>query len=111
MLSVPVPATAQTVGPFTEQVAPNFELADSTGRTVSLAELRRTSSTVVLHFWGVTRGVCVLELPAVLRFHDDAALQGVAFATIVSGDVVPTRTKVVEPPGTVLLAGPRPLTG
>jgi hypothetical protein len=53
----------------------------------------------------------VLELPAVQRFHDDAALQGVAFATIVSGDVVPTRTKVVEPPGTVLLAGPRPLTG
>ena len=51
------------------RLAPNFQLQDRNGRTVSLADYR--GRTVVLHFWTRTCGPCVEELQRSLPDFDE----------------------------------------
>lgn len=51
-LSSATPCSSQPVGPFPGQTAPDVAARLKDGAT--LADLQRTASTIVLHFWGVT---------------------------------------------------------
>jgi peroxiredoxin len=47
--------------------APNFQLRDMNGRTVSLSELR--GKVVLLNFWATWCGPCRVEMPAMERLY------------------------------------------
>jgi carbon starvation protein CstA len=47
-----VSLTAQDAGVFPGQRVPRFALQDLSGKAVSLDEMERGASRVVLHFWG-----------------------------------------------------------
>lgn len=47
--------------------APDFELADRTGKKVKLSSYR--GKVVVLNFWTITCGPCIEEMPSIVDMH------------------------------------------
>ncbi len=71
-----LPETGTQVG----NQAPDFQLQDLDGNTVSLSELR--GSPVMLNFWASWCGPCRAEMPYIQQIYDEWQDQGLVVLTI-----------------------------
>ncbi len=68
-----VTAGCTSKGTQVGNVAPDFELKNLDGETVSFSELR--GSPVILNFWATSCGWCVLEMPFIQEIYEDKEWQ------------------------------------
>ena len=84
-ITVTPPATTVTVTPPPEgskvgNLAPDFQLQDLDGETVSLSGLR--GSPVMLNFWASWCGPCRAEMPYIQQIYDEWQDKGLVLLTI-----------------------------
>jgi peroxiredoxin len=60
--------------------APDFQLRDLDGQTVSLADFR--DKVIVISFWATWCGPCKAEMPHLQKLHDDYASQGLVILSV-----------------------------
>lgn len=68
-------AVAEAPGVQVGQVAPDWTLMDTEGKTVKLSELR--GRVVVMDFWATWCGPCKAAMPELQRIHNEMGDQGV----------------------------------
>lgn len=66
------------------EVAPNFELKDISGNTISLKSFR--GKPVFINFWATYCGPCVDEMPLLQQVYDERADDGLVMLVINSGE-------------------------
>lgn len=74
--AVPLAWASAEADPWTGKPAPAFEVVDTEGKTLKLADLVG-KKVVWLNFWGLRCGPCIKELPILQKFyqnHKDAGL-------------------------------------
>ena len=74
------PAEGATVG----NRAPDFQLQDLNGQTVSLSEQR--GLPVIINFWGIWCGWCVYEMPHLQEIHDEYYRRGLTLLAVNVGE-------------------------
>ena len=77
---VPSSTEQPPIGTEVGNLAPNFQLQDLDGNTVSLSELR--GSPVIINFWGIWCGYCVQEMPLLQAVYEEHAGEGLVLLAI-----------------------------
>src|SRR5947199_9486152 len=55
---------------------PDFELADTTGKTVKLSEVLRGKKIVMINFWATWCGPCRVEMTSIGKIYNDERERG-----------------------------------
>jgi len=86
-LSEPPEETSPTVpeeGTRVGNLAPDFELQDLDGETVSLSELR--GKTVLISFWETQCPACIYQMPYIQQVYDEWSGKGVIVLAVNIGE-------------------------
>lgn len=74
------PTTTSSTGPLKGNLAPDFQLQDFDGQTISLSNLR--GKPVLLNFWATWCGPCVHEMPFIQQIYEEWSGKGLVLLTI-----------------------------
>ncbi len=72
------------IGTEVGNLAPNFQLQDLNGNTVSLSDLR--GSPVIINFWYTRCGWCVVEMPHLQAVYEEHSVKGLVLLAIDWGE-------------------------
>jgi peroxiredoxin len=74
------PSSTPTIGTQVGNLAPNFQLNNLEGKTVSLGDLR--GKPVILNFWATWCHPCVFEMPFLQRVYEEQSAEGLVLLAI-----------------------------
>lgn len=86
--------SAETVAPSIGNTAPDFELANLTGQTIRLNNLR--GRPVLINFWATWCGYCLQELPTIEKYYERYSSNLVVLAVEVGDSMDDVRSVVAK---------------